>query len=208
MRRSESGFSLIELLVAMAIMAILFALAIPAYKIWISNAKIRTTAESIQNGLQLARGEAVRRNSPIRFQLVDSTNVGCALSTTVSNWVVSYDNPVGACNAGLLDEAFPVTDTTKNPSPRIIRVRSVAEGSSNIDLAADQSDIIFNGLGRVTTGTATPPPSLVAIEVVPKSTIGSCATLRCLRVTVSAGGQIRMCDPQLTVSKPSDPQAC
>jgi type IV fimbrial biogenesis protein FimT len=204
MKRPEWGFSLIELMVAMAIMGILLALAAPAYRVWIGNTRIRTTAESLQNGLQLARGEAVRRNAQIRFQLVDSTDSSCSLSTTVSNWIISYDNPAGACDAGLLDEAFPVSDTVNNPAPRILQVRQAAEGSQKMLVAAGQSTITFNGLGRVTNAATNP----VVIDVKPEAAVGTCATFRCLSLTVTAGGQIRMCDPKLTIDKPSDPQAC
>jgi type IV fimbrial biogenesis protein FimT len=205
MKYSGRGFSLIELLIAVAIMGILLALAAPAYRTWMGNMRIRTTAESIQNGLQLARAEGVRRNAQIRFQFTDSTAGACALSTTVSNWVVSYDNPAGACTAALLNEAYPVNDAAHNPPPRILQVRTAAEGSRNVIVAADQSSFVFNGLGRVTPLPATNP---VAINVTPDAAVGDCATLRCLRVTVTAGGQIRMCDPTLTLTKPNDPQSC
>ena len=205
MKRSGRGFSLIELLITLAIMGILLALAVPSYQVWISNTRIRTTAESIQNGLQLARAEAVRRNAQIRFQFTDSTASGCLLSTTVSNWVVSYDNPAGACDSVLLNEAYPVNDAAHNPPPRMLQVRTAVEGSRKVVVAADQSTFVFNGLGRVTPLPATNP---VAINVSPDATVGNCATLRCLRVTVTAGGQIRMCDPALTLTKPNDPQSC
>jgi type IV fimbrial biogenesis protein FimT len=203
MKRSGRGFSLIELLIAVAIAGILLALAAPAYRIWVGNMRIRTTTESIQNGLQMARTEAVRRNALIRFQLTDNIGAGCALSTTVSNWVISYDNPAGACDAALLNEAFPVSDATNNPAPRIIQVRSAAEGSANVVLVSDQSTIIFNGLGRVTNPAANP----VTINVSPDAAVGDCTKFRCLRVTISVGGQVRMCDPSYSGTG-TDPQRC
>ena len=204
------GFSLVELMIALVIMGILLAMAAPSYQIWISNTRIRTTAESIQNGLQMARAEAVRRNDRIRFQLMSSTDSTCVLSTTATNWVVSYDDPAGDCDAALLNEAFPVTDTTENPEPRIIQVRSAAEGSRAVVVAAGQSTFTFNGLGRVNTVATNP----VIIDVKPaaanscKADGGSAGVNTCLRVTVSLGGQIRMCDPYLTIIKPTDSQAC
>ena len=210
MKRKLQGFSLVELLITLAIVGILLALAAPSYQIWITNTRIRTTADSIQTGLQLARAEAVRRNDQIRFQFTSSSDSSCVLSTTLSNWVVSYDNPAGDCAGAFLNEAFPASDAVNNPSPRIIQARSSAEGSRNVLVAAGQSTFVFNGLGRVTAVGTNP-----AIIDVKTATAGSCkvdggdaGVNTCLRVTVSLGGQIRMCDPYLTTTRPTDPQAC
>lgn len=202
MKQAGRGFSLIELLIGVAVLGILLALGASSFRVWINNMRIRTTAEAIQNGLQLARGEAVRRNALIGFQLVDNLTAACALTLTTSNWVVSYDNPAGACNAALLNEAFPVNDAANNPAPRILQRRTAAEGSGNVLVAADQSTFIFNGLGRLAAVPATNP---VVINVQPAAAVGNCTTLRCLRVTVTVGGQIRMCDPNRPAG---DPQLC
>ncbi len=185
------GFSLVELIVGMAILGVLLAIAMPAFSNWLRNARVRTAAESVQNGLQLARAEAVRRNTTIRFQLVDTTDDGCALSTAGPNWVVSFDSPVGAC-------ATPPSDTV---APRIIQLRSGAEGSADTTLTAGRSDLVFNSFGRNTTGN-------VVIDVASATgelCLVSGGPIRCLRIMVTLGGQIRMCDPALAVG---DAQAC
>ncbi|MBK7423660.1 MAG: GspH/FimT family pseudopilin [Propionivibrio sp.] len=100
---------MIELLIGVAVLGILLALGASSFRVWIGNMRIRTTAEAIQNGLQLARGEAVRRNALVRFQLVNDLTAGCADIDT-SNRIVSYDNPAGACDAALLRDDVPVND--------------------------------------------------------------------------------------------------
>lgn len=63
------GFSLIELLIGIVIMAILLSLAMPSFQAWLQNTQIRNAAESVQNGLQRARAEAVGRNTDVEFVL-------------------------------------------------------------------------------------------------------------------------------------------
>lgn len=186
------GFSLVELIVGMAIFGILLALAAPSFAAWIRNAKIRTTAESVQNGLQLARAEAVKRNTTVRFQLINLTDDSCALDTAGPHWVVSMDVATSKCGTAASDTV----------DPRIIQLRNGAEGSDNTTtLLAGQSSFVFNGMGRLTSA-----PADIDIS---NSTAGvSClpgGNVRCLRVRVSAGGQIRMCDPALPTT---DAQGC
>ncbi|MDZ4203010.1 MAG: GspH/FimT family pseudopilin [Gallionella sp.] len=68
-RSSSTGFSLVELMIGIAITSILLGLAMPSFKIWLQNSQIRNAAESIQNGLQRARAEAVGRNASVEFEL-------------------------------------------------------------------------------------------------------------------------------------------
>lgn len=188
-RPRQHGVSLIELCIALAIFATLLTMAAPSFTTWIYNSKIRATAEAIHNGLQLARAEAVQRNAVVRFQLTTTLTDACALSTTDSNWVISLDDPSGAC-------AATPSDTV---APRIIQTRPAAEGSTNTVVAAGQSAIAFNGLGRqVALGGA----ALGNINIdVSNATAGT----RPLRVMISSGGQTRMCDPALAST---DPQGC
>lgn len=65
----HSGFSAVELMIGIAILAILMGLAAPSFNIWLQNSQIRNAAESIQNGLQRARAEAVARNTNIQLVL-------------------------------------------------------------------------------------------------------------------------------------------
>ncbi|MFA7269075.1 MAG: GspH/FimT family pseudopilin [Sterolibacterium sp.] len=195
LKPQQRGTTLVELLIGLAIVALLFAMGAPSFFSWIQNSQIRTSAEAIQNGLFLARAEAVRRNATVRFQLTSSVTGSCALSTASGNWVVSLDDPSAACST-------PPSDTV---APRIVQVRPAAEGTDNAVVAAGQSTIIFNGLGRVT-----PVPAGNIDINISNPTGGTCATssttgMRCLRVRVSSGGQIRMCDP---LRASTDPQGC
>jgi len=188
----QAGMTLIELMIGIVVLGILLALGVPTFSRWTQSSQIRNAAEAIHNGLMLARAEAVRRNTTVRFQLVTTTTSACALSDIGANWVVSLDSPAGACDAAPSD----------NVAPRIVQVRSAAEGSRNAAVnAGGVSLITFNGTGQATGGAP------AAINVT-NPTGGACAPggpMRCMRVTVATGGQIRMCDPARAAD---DPQGC
>jgi type IV fimbrial biogenesis protein FimT len=67
------GFTLIELMIALAIFAFLAMLAVPMYGEMLANTEVRTAAESVLSGVRLAQTEAVRRSVPVRFELVNPT---------------------------------------------------------------------------------------------------------------------------------------
>jgi type IV fimbrial biogenesis protein FimT len=121
------GFTLIELMIALTIIGIFIMLAMPSFSTWLMNTQIRTTAESITNGLQLARNEAVRRNSSVQFVK------GAGLD---SSWTVS-------CVA--------VTPACPDTSP--IQMRAMGEGSSaSITVTpSDGNTVVFDNFGMLTT---------------------------------------------------------
>lgn len=164
----QTGATLIELLIGIILVAILVALAVPSFRDWIQNSQVRTATDAINDGIQFARSEAVKRNSPVRWRLPASDQAG---------WVV---------------EALNRNTSAWNQ----IQLRDAAEGTPNARVAASQATITFLGNGFVS-----PLPNQPITIDVSNPTGGSCVSqsgsgeVRCLRVTVTAGGQIRMCDP-------------
>jgi len=195
--RVNRGFTIVELMIGVALLAILLGIAGPSFATWVQNTQIRTMSEAVQNGLHRARAEAVGRNAPVRFELMTTLDNTCAPSTTGRNWVVSMDGATANCaSTNMADAAAPV-------APRLIQARPSGDGSRNAVVAASQSSIAFNGLGRVT-----PVPAADITIDITNPTGGTCAgsggSMRCLRVVVTAGGQVRMCDPRASFNGTSE----
>ena len=85
----QHGFTLIELMVTIAIAAILLGLGVSSFGTMMASTQARTTADSIMSGLRLARAEAIKRNAPMRFQLVSTTDNTCTFSAASALWVVT-----------------------------------------------------------------------------------------------------------------------
>ena len=63
MIRRNSGFTLTELMVTIAVVSILASLAIPNFIAWLPNYRLRSGAEEIHSTLQLARVRAIKQNA-------------------------------------------------------------------------------------------------------------------------------------------------
>lgn len=182
------GFTLIELMVTLAVVGIVLGLGAPAFFAWIQNTQIRTAAESMLTGIKLARAEAVKRNATVSFQMMTSTDASCGLSLTGANWVVSVNDATGLCHVA--DSSLP---------PFTIRSKASGEGTRNVAYSASQPSTEFDALGRVT-----PTPAGDVVVDITNPTGGDCVAssgpMRCLRILVTAGGQARMCDPAVTAT--------
>lgn len=178
--RASRGFTLIEAMIAIALLSILLLLGLPSFMTMLSNLRVRSVSDGVLSGIQVARTEALKRNLNMTFQLDPLTGVG-------GGWRV-----------------YPTNDTTN-----ILQSKSAnAGGAVLVAMAAGATELEFNNLGRrilpvVANGTGTldidvSNPSYGACEA-------SSGPVRCLRITVSIGGETRLCDPNRTSG---DPQAC
>ena len=158
----SAGFTLIELMIVIVILAIMLFIALPNFAIWIQNTQIRTAGEAILNGMQLARTEAIRRNVNVELQMDVS-----------SGW------------------------TAQVAGGRVIQSRLAGEGSATALVTitpAGAKTVTFNSFGSVATnadGTAT------VTEIKIDSPAISAADSRELCILVRAGGNVRLCDPQV-----------
>jgi type IV fimbrial biogenesis protein FimT len=61
-------------MIVIAIFSITLTFGVSSYRAWVQNSQIRNAAESIQNGIQRARGEAVKRNANVEFSLLAASS--------------------------------------------------------------------------------------------------------------------------------------
>lgn len=88
--RRGRGFSLMELMVTIAVLAITLAIAIPSFSGVIGNSKLRGQASEIQTALTYARTEAIRLNQSVVF-CHSNNGTNCTVPTAAGweGWLVS-----------------------------------------------------------------------------------------------------------------------
>jgi type IV fimbrial biogenesis protein FimT len=108
------GFTLIELMMAITVLAILLGLAVPSFRDASLGSRLTSYANDLVASAQLARSEAIKRNRPV---------VICATETTADDDVVCVDeaNWEGGWSVGFLEDVDrldedgdPITVTVVN----------------------------------------------------------------------------------------------
>ena len=190
---AQRGITIIEILIAIAVLGILMALAAPSSMKWIQNLQTRNAAESVMNGLKTARLEALRRNTTVAFQLTDPASTA---------WhVCLFDLVIAGCQAAQPDLA----------------AKSASEGSPNARVGVETTFtdfalplppgnnvpawVAFDPLGRVSNALLF---NIARVDV--RNTVLNGSDERRLSIMVGPAGQIYMCDPAL--SKATNPQGC
>lgn len=194
--RKQNGVTLIELLVAISVLGILLGLAMPSFSRMIQDAQNRTAAESVLNGLQLARTEALRRSTQVRFSLTDADGkvawtVGCVNANLCPAEIQKRVPEEGGGNARV--------GVTTDALPRPLKPDTFA-GVLAAGAGLDKTAVVtFDSFGRVSAAAGT---EISRIDV----TNAKASYARRYVVTVGSGGQVRMCDPDSKLN--GTPQGC
>jgi len=169
----QPGFTLIELMVTIAVMAVVLTLGVPSFQQTIRNNRLAAQTNNLIAALNLARSEAVKRGMRVTVRKT-STN-------WENGWQVftDTDNPVGSGNYGTqegTDETLRVYDalpggyTLRGNNNFTNYISFLSSGQSNnmgSFAVCDNSDgtgipktgtsrlIIVNSTGRVRLGTDT-----------------------------------------------------
>jgi type IV fimbrial biogenesis protein FimT len=176
-----AGFTLIEIMVALAIFAILLMLAGPQYAQFMANHQIRNATDALLNGVQQAQATAVRGNTLARL-LVDTT-------AGTGGWQV-----------------LQTVEGAEPSPPNPVQVYKVADGAPQVTVATvpgDARQVTFDGFGRIVPNVDA-SATLTCFKVTHQTLTGS----RQLNVAISNSGLgvgTKLCDPSVSAG---DPAAC
>lgn len=138
-RQVQHGFTLVELVVTVAVVAVVASLAMPDFSETVRQWRRDSATRTLTSSLQLARSEAIK--STRKVMLCPSTNsTSCASSTEWRNgWIVFVDD-------GATDQAF-------NSGERILQVVSSQGGIASLTTAANVEFLQFMPNGLMAAGS-------------------------------------------------------
>ncbi|HSO83286.1 GspH/FimT family pseudopilin [Thiocapsa sp.] len=187
--KTSPGFTLLELMITLSVLAILASLGVPAMQDMLERNRLKSAAQALAEDLQWLRGEAIRRNrdlhlvfddgTPWCYGITERTDCDCQLTDPNAGDACTLSPPtadavplmkrVGSADLGRISATTTLSQGLTGFEPRrgtTIRMGSGAAGSE------------LNGNGNVTFSTPNGDQ---------------------LRIILSVLGRVRLCSPNQSV---------
>ncbi len=171
--KRQRGFTLLDLMIAMAILAIVFTFAMPAMTNGVEKRNTTSVAENIYSQIQMARSESIARSQPVFMNI-----------SAGADWALGFSTDQ-TCDPTDNDPACTLPDTDGNNA---ITHRVTFSDHPKIILATTANQITF----MPQRGTAT----AATINITSSGSVGYVMT-----VNVGLLGQVSLCSSNTDPSK-------
>ena len=152
--RRESGFTLSELLIGVAIIGILSAFAVPSFNNLMVNERIKSASFDVTAALNLARSEAIKQNGAVTLTPTSGT------TAWAGGWTVTDPNAAVISTQG----AYPSSVVITGPTSIVYNRSGRSASALTVTLQ----------VASATAGSTSPRCISVALTGQPKSVMGTC----------------------------------
>jgi len=142
----ENGFTLIELLITIVVVSILLATGVPSVIQMVKNNRVTTQANKLVTTIQLARNEAVKRETRTTICAANANLDDCSSTTSWTNGWIVFSNLDGDMTADTGTDACLETEDC---------LMRASDGVINSTLTGDNTAIHFMPTGYTDNGPVT-----------------------------------------------------
>lgn len=204
-----AGFTMIELVIAVAVFGILITLGMPSFTTWLAGSNVKSLADFYLDGLRLARTGAQQRSGASRFVLTQNAN-------GQYDWRVDWCFPTatqpcddtGTARWSTTSAAGTGDVNTANPSLSVARTADSQPPASKISTTLTPNNatgVYFNAQGWVNTGVQ---PFLRQLRLDAAAAYNPDPTMPNVRpaaIAINLSGMAERCDPLVAAT---DSRAC
>jgi prepilin-type N-terminal cleavage/methylation domain-containing protein len=133
--KGKSGFTMMELMIAIAIIGILAAIGIPAFTVWLPNYRLKVATGDVYSALQFAKSTAIKENADVVIWF----------NTANNSYRAYLDNGEGGGTA---------SNRTQDGSEKTIRNGTMEAGIDMYDtlFSSWSNQTVFDGRGLASGG--------------------------------------------------------
>ena len=149
-----TGFTLIELMIAISILALILVVGVPSFRVTIQNNRVITNANELISAVMIARNEAIKRG----------VNVQIMSNSGNSNWTTGWTIITDDNNDGVFNSS-PAVSTCIPPADCLVHTRTGLNGGVGLNSVVNNVAFFeFDPRGRRRT-VVSQPDTLVMCDV-------------------------------------------
>lgn len=183
---AERGFTLVELMISIAVLAVLLGIAAPSFRSMTATSELRSVSSELITTLAQARSEAIKRGGRVTVCMTaDGTTCSSATSTAWENgWIMFTDDIRTGATASI--DAGPPAETVLRVFPKSADSIVINGNMTYVSYSADGvSKTMDGGFGAGT------------LRVCSKSA-GISDDVRARQLTLSATGRVVVTQPSIS----------